>query len=154
MYPSVLLLHSWLRWAVLAVALWTVLRAATGVFGPRQWTPADSRAGKWLGIGVDVEMLIGLVLYGALSPITRNALSDMGAAMGDRVLRFWAVEHPALMVAAVALVHVGRSRARKARFDDSKHKQALIFFGLALLAMLAATPWPWMAAGRSLFHFG
>lgn len=154
MYLPVLLLHSWLRWAVLAIAIWAVLRAATGVFGPRQWTPADDRAGKWMSTLLDVQTLLGLVLYGLLSPVTRNAFADFGAAMGDRVLRFWAVEHPVLMLAAVSFAHVGRARARRARFDEAKHRQALIFFALALLALLAGIPWPWMAVGRPVFHLG
>lgn len=154
MYPAILILHSLLRWVVLGLGLWAVLRGLTGVLGPRPWTPADDRAGRWFTIVIDVQTLVGLLLYGVLSPITRTALTDMGAAMASRSLRFWAVEHLAMMLVAVALVHVGRARARKARFDEGKHKRATIFYALALAAMLVAIPWPWMTDGRPWFRLG
>jgi hypothetical protein len=33
-----------------------------------------------------------------------------------------------------------------------RHKLAAIFFGLALVAILATIPWPGMPAGRPLFR--
>ena len=36
------------------------------------------------------------------------------------------------MIVAIALAHVGRVRVRKATDSESKHKRALIFFGLSL----------------------
>ena len=44
---------------------------------------------RWPGIAA--FMLLGLILYFALSPITRAALQDFGAAMASSGLRFWAV---------------------------------------------------------------
>jgi hypothetical protein len=34
----------------------------------------------------------------------------------------------------------------------ARFKSAAIFYGLAILIMLAAIPWPGMAAGRALFR--
>ena len=150
MYPLLLAIHSLLRWAVLATAIAAVLRAARGK--RHSWTPADERAGLWLVITMDLQFLLGLLLYVALSPITRVAFSDFGAAMRNSTLRFWAVEHLAGMIVAVALVHVGRVRIRKTADASRRHRLALIFFGLALLAMLVSSPWPGMAAGRPLLR--
>ena len=41
---------------------------------------------------MDVQLLLGLILYFALIPLTRTALMDMGAAMGVADLRFFAIE--------------------------------------------------------------
>jgi hypothetical protein len=38
-----------------------------------------------------------LYLY-MVSPIVQSALADMGSAMKDKMLRFWAVEHIAVMI--------------------------------------------------------
>jgi hypothetical protein len=92
------------------------------------------------------------VLYFGLSPITRAAMQDFGAAMGNSMLRFWAVEHILGMVIAVALAHVGRVRVRKTTDPLRRHKLAAIFFGLALIAIFATIPWPGMPAGRPLFR--
>jgi hypothetical protein len=154
MYLTTLTLHSLLRWAVLGLGLWAVLRAYAGVSSRRAWAPVDDSVGRWFTISLDVQLLLGLVLYGLLSPITTQAFSDMGGAMRDPVMRFWAVEHIAMMVVALALAHVGRARARRAATDTSRHRTSAIFYTLALIAVLAAIPWPFMSVGRPLFRLG
>jgi hypothetical protein len=149
MYQWLLALHSVLRWLVLLLGLIAVFRAFGG--RGRSWTPADDRAGKLYGISLDVQLLIGLILYGLLSPVTRAAFSDMGSAMREPVLRFFAVEHIALMVLAVALVHIGTKRIRRATTDAAKFRTAAIFYTFSLLFVLLSIPWPFRTAGRPLF---
>ena len=79
------------------------------------------------------------------------AFSDFGAAMRQSDLRFWAVEHVIGMLIASALLHIGTTRVKKA-LEGRRHKTAIIFFGLALLVVLASIPWPGMPAGRPLFR--
>jgi len=153
MYLSALVVHNFLRWVVLALALYAIVRAAAGLVGRRAWQPPDDAAGRWFTISMDVQLVIGLLLYGVLSPITRNAFADMGAAMKEAASRFWAVEHLVMMLVAVGFTHVGRARSRRAATDAGRHRAALIFFGLALVAVLAGIPWPGMADGRPLVRF-
>ena len=148
MYTLVLALHSWLRWAALiagVVAIFTLLSSRD----------TSGRADFWglvLTIVLDVQFLLGVLLYGVLSPFTAEAMRDFGAAMRSPGLRFFAVEHVTLMLAALVLVHVGRILARKAATVDAKRMRLLICFGLATLLMVLAIPWPGMAAGRPLFR--
>ena len=150
MYTAVLMVHSWLRWAVLIAGLIAFTRAATA--GGRPWTPTDDRSARWFTIVLDIQVLLGLLLYFVLSPFTREALGDFGGAMKNSGLRFWAVEHTFGMIIGVALAHVGSVKVRKAP-SLRKHRTAMIFFGLALLAILASIPWPGTPAGRPLFRW-
>lgn len=150
MYELALSLHSILRWLVLGLALLVVLRGLRGVIARAEWSEVDESGSRLFSISLDVQMLIGLVLYGLLSPITRSALADMAGAMKEPVLRFWAVEHVSLMLVAVAFAHIGRARARKATTAMAKHRASLLFTALAFVAVLAAIPWPWLAVGRPL----
>src|SRR2546422_7211417 len=113
MYTLVLALHSWLRWAALVAGV-----AATFTsFSDRSGSTGSSRADMWglvLMTLLDLQMLLGLLLYLVLSPFTAEAMRDFGAAMKSPGLRFFAVEHLSLMVVAVVLAHVGRVMARKA----------------------------------------
>jgi hypothetical protein len=152
MYDFALFAHSWLRWLVILAALAAVARAVSGVSTRRPWTPVDERAGLWLTAGLDLQMLLGLILYIFLSPVTKSAFVDMAAAMRAAPIRFFAVEHPVGMIVAIALAHVGRARARKAADSESRHKQALVFFGLSLLVLLLSMPWPVGPGARSLFR--
>lgn len=153
MYNITLLAHSWLRWAVVAAGLFAVGRAIAGAAGRRSWSHADERAGFWFVTLLDLQMLLGLVLYFALSPITRAALQDFGAAMKSAGLRFWGVEHLFGMIVAVVLVHLGRVRTRKLTEPPARHRAAAISYTLGLLAILASIPWPGMPNARPLLRF-
>jgi hypothetical protein len=151
MYPLAIVLHSWLRWVVVILAILAVVRAIGGRTG-RPWSSTDDNVGKWFSITLDIQFLIGLLLYVWLSPIMQAVFADFGGAMRNGGLRFWAVEHVAGMVIAIALVHVGRAKIRKATTDSRRRRLATIFYGIALIIMLASIPWPGMAAGRPLFR--
>jgi len=152
MYPLLILLHSWLRWAVLLLGLWALFSALAGRSSRRAWGPADGTPGRLYTIGFDIQALIGLLLYIVSSPITTAARQHMAEAMSNDVSRFWLIEHPLGMIIALALAHVGRARVRKAATDRSRFGRAAVFYGLSLLIALATTPWPGTAAGRALFR--
>jgi len=152
MYSAALVLHSWLRWAILILAVVAVVRAIGGR-GGRPWTPADDAVGKYFIIALDVQFLVGVLLYAFFSPITTQIIFPaFGAAMGNSILRFWAVEHLFGMLIANGLAHVGRVKVLKATSDSRKHTLAAIFYGIALIVILASIPWPGMAAGRPVFR--
>ena len=142
MYPTVLIVHSFLRWVVILLGVWAVLGALPS--RQRFGRPVSPLPGLLFSIAIDVQLLIGLLLYVALSPITMAAMQDMGGAMKNGAWRFWAVEHPVLMILAVVFAHLGRPR----RGTTGISRRAWIWFGLALLAIVAATPWPFMPQGR------
>jgi hypothetical protein len=151
MYTLVLLVHSWLRY----VALVAGIAATVTPLADRSETLREGRAGMWglaLMIVLDLQMLLGLLLYLVLSPFTAEAMRDFGAAMKNPALRFFAVEHVTLMFAAVILAHLGRVLSRKATTPDARRMRMLMCSGLATLAMLLAIPWPGMANGRPLFR--
>ena len=148
MYALILGIHSLLRWVVLVSGLWVFARGVMGARSRKPWTPGDDRAGRVFVSTLDLQLLLGLVLYVWLSPLTSVAMQDFGGAMGNPVLRFWAVEHITGMMVALVLAHIGRVRVRKATDTVKRHKLAAVFAGLALLAILATIPWPGTAAAR------
>jgi hypothetical protein len=156
MYSSVLMLHSWVRWVALVLGVVTTVAALVDRGAKTPGSPGGKSAADRLGlffmIILDIQVLLGLLLYVALSPATALAFKDFGAAMRDPALRFWAVEHAATMLLAAILTHAGRVLARSARTPGSKRTRQIVCFGLATLAMIARTPWPGMAVNRPLFR--
>jgi hypothetical protein len=149
MYSIVLGIHSWLRWVALVAAVGTTFAAVRGqVHGDR--SVAD-RWGLFAMAALDMQMLLGLILYLALSPNMQPILENFGAAMKDPGLRFWAVEHVSAMFGAVILAHVGRVLARKAKTTAAKRTRLLVCFGLATVLILLGMPWPGRPGGRALF---
>jgi L-asparagine transporter-like permease len=152
MYSSALWLHSWLRWAVLLTGLVAWLRAIGGKTARRPWTPQDELWGLLLTISVDLQFLVGLVLYAFLSPIVRQGLRNFSVAMQISVVRFFTIEHVIGMIAGIALVHIARVKIRKATDAERKHRLAMIFYGIALVLMIILIPWPGLPVARPLFR--
>lgn len=153
MYPLVLSLHSWLRWVVLIVGLIALARAIAGWAGTRPWTTGDDSIGAAFVGTLDLQMLLGLLLYAWLSPITWTAWSDLGLAMRTPTLRFWVVEHAFGMLVAIAVAHIGRTRLRRAESDARRHRTAALSIGIALLVIAITIPWPGTAYARPLFRW-
>lgn len=150
MYDLTLTLHSIVRWVVLIAGVIAVVQGLRGWRGGRPWTAGDDRIGMIYTISLDIQVLVGLLLFFVLSPITRAAMSSMGAAMQNEVTRFFLVEHFPIMLIAVIVAHIGRSRARKAADETSKHRLSFIFYAISLVLILLAIPWPFMSYGRPL----
>jgi len=148
MYSFVLALHSWVRWIALI--------AGVGATAAALSRSSDKRAGDGWGVALvtalDLQMLLGLLLYLVVSPNMQAIRDHFGEAMQSRSLRFWAVEHVTMMVAAVVLAHVGRVLGRKAASPDARRSRLLICYGLSTLLMLAGMPWPGLPYGRPLFR--
>lgn len=141
MYTGFLHLHDALRWLLLLSLVVTLVKYLAGWFGNQPWEKVDNMLGIVFTSLMDLQLLIGAVLYFFLSPITKMALSDFGAAMKNADLRFYAVEHLSMMLIAVVLVHIGRAKSKKAVTDTGKFRIASIFFLLALALIVAAIPW-------------
>lgn len=134
----VLVLHNLIRWAIVLFALWTLLSAVSGYFGKRAYTRSDDRANFFFVLSCDIQLLLGLILYFTNNWFDR--LKDLGNQ--DRYNRFFSLEHMAMMILAWILVHVGRSSLKRISSDHGKHKRVLIFFGIAILLIVVAVPWP------------
>ena len=153
MSAALLVAHSWLRWVVLLLGVLAVVRAVVRRSSGRRWQAGDAAPGLWYSRALDVQVLVGLLLYFGFSPLLTAAGQDFGRAMATPAIRFWLVEHLAGMLAALALGHVGTARVRKATTDAQRFGRAALFYGLSLLAVVLASPWPGLAYGRPLFRF-
>jgi hypothetical protein len=149
----VLVLHNILRWGVLFFGLWTILNAISGVTGKRAYSSNDNRSNLFFMICCDIQLLLGLILYFSNAWFDKMK-SGMGEVMKNPNDRFFTVEHGMMMILAWIMVHVGRTSVKKAPTDAAKHKKMLIFFGLALLLILASIPWPFRTEiARPLFRW-
>jgi hypothetical protein len=150
MNTAVLIAHSWIRWIALVAVIGATLAAVRN-----QVLGEGSVADTWsfaATTALDVQMLLGLLLYFALSPITTNAIQNLSGAMQNAGQRFWVVEHPVTMFGALIAAHVGRVLARKALTPASKRTRLLVCFGLATVLIMLGMPWPGTPNERPLFH--
>lgn len=140
MYTLALATHNIVRWLVLAAGVWAVARAWMGWRGRAVWGDQDAGAVKLFVNALSLQFVLGIVLY-AVSPLIRGGLADMGAAMRTASVRYFVVEHVAVMLVAIALGHVGAAKVRKATSDSARFQTATIWLGLALAAAAGFVPW-------------
>ncbi len=150
-YVVVLTLHSWMRWAALALGAAATVNAFVG----RRENPARPGRSRWdtfFMLAVDLQVLLGLFLYFGLSPSTTAGMNDLQAAVHTPVLRFWTFTHIVTMFGAAVLVRVGRVIAMNAPTPEARHRRKGIAFALTVATMAAGTPWPGTIVGRPLFR--
>ena len=152
MYTVTLLAHSYLRWLVLIAATVVVVRSVRGWMGSRPFAAADNKSQVVFMSVMDTQLLLGMLLYFVLSPVTKAFFADPKAGMHDAQVRFFGVEHLALMLLGIVIVHVGRARSKRNPDARARHKTTALTTIVWLVLTLGAIPWPGMAAGRPLFR--
>jgi hypothetical protein len=150
-YLWVLLIHSWLRWVVLALGVWLLIVAARGRSGAGEWGRPQERAQVSFLAALDTQFLLGLSLYFFLRPLSSAAMHDFGAAMTNPPLRFFGVEHIVTMLIAIAVAHIGRKRG-KSKSGTARFRSTFVFQLVWLVLTLLAIPWPMLDIGRPLFR--
>jgi hypothetical protein len=152
MYAVVLWLHSYWRWIVILAGLVSLGRSGAGWALGWPWTPRARGAQKAFVGSLDLQLLLGLLLYFFLSPFALSAFSDLAAAMKNPHTRFWAVEHAPVQLLAVALAHVGSIRVKRGVSDRERHRRATVYSAIVLVLIAAAIPWPGLDIARPLFR--
>jgi len=133
-------IHSYWAYLVLFILVITVINAVAGLVQKKEFTHKDFRLGLFTLIITHIQLLIGLGWY-FMSPWYKALKTNGGEVMGEPATRLLALEHPIMMIAAIVLITMGWSKHKKEVKSTSKFKKFVIFYGLALVLILARIPW-------------
>ncbi len=148
-YDFVLFLHSILRYVIVVAGIVAIVMAFRGWLTRTAFTALDSRIGMIYTTSLHTQLIVGLLLYAVFSPLTQAAFANMGAAMSSAPLRFYAVEHIAIMLVAIIVATVGRSLSRRAKDDAGKHRLAAILYTISFVLLMVSIPWPGTVEGAA-----
>jgi hypothetical protein len=151
-YAFTLLTHSYLRWLIVAVGLLLVVRTAMGWARSAHWLEADERLHSIFVALIDTQFTLGIVLYLFLSPISHAFFAQPGVGMKEPTLRFFGMEHAVAMLVAVAIVHIGRVRSKRATAPRVRQRLVCSSVLIALLLIAVSIPWPFLPYGRPLLR--
>jgi len=151
-YSASLFLHSWNRWLILIAGVVVIVYAIKGLSSKSEYSSFQRKWSLVFLSSLHLQLLIGIMMYFFISPITPMALSDFGAAMKDSVLRFWAVEHTFVNIIAIGLAQAGSILVRRQNDSAGKNKRTLIWTGIALLLILVMIPMGMMGVERPWFR--
>ena len=132
MYPTLLITHSAIRYFVLIFLIIVIVKSFLGLSNKRPFTKLDNQLGLTLFSLTHTQLLVGLILY-FVSPFVQFS----GASMKDNALRYWTVEHIAIMLIAVGLITAARTTSKKMTDDSAKHRRMFVFNMIALVLILA-----------------
>ncbi len=129
-------IHSYWAYIALVVLIFAVINAITGLIRKKEFTHKDFRLGLFTLIASHIQLLIGLGWY-FVSPWYKSMKTN-GIDATNRLL---AVEHPIIMILAIALITMGWSKHKKQIKSEYKFKTFVIFYGLGLLLILFGILW-------------
>lgn len=154
LYTALLHLHSVWRWVAFLLPLVLLNRSARAALVGAAYAPGDRKLLLATTIALDVQLLLGLVLWAGVSPL---GLANFGATPGlmkNPVLRYWAVEHAVAMLLAIGAFHGLTASAKRLEDGAAKHKRVAIASALVVILVLVNMPWPGRVYGRPLFPGG
>jgi len=130
MYNFLLHAHSGLRYLILLAVLIVIVKSIIGWLGNTPYSKFDRIISPaYVGL-MHLQLLLGLILY-FISPFVTYQ-------MGDKVSRYWSLEHITLMILAVVAAQIGRSISKKSSDAQVKFRFQTIFFGISILLILVA----------------
>jgi len=139
MYAIVLILHSLLRWAILIGLLCGIATSTTGLIRKRPYSNLDNTVRMLVVTISHIQLLMGLILYFTLSPITQHFLEK--GSEGNDPIWFFGIYHIFMMILAVTVITIGSSFAKRADIASAKFKAILLSYFVALLVILSGIPW-------------
>ena len=126
---------------MLAILLAASVNAIIGLVGKKEYQAKDFRISLFALIVTHLQFVFGIILYfvsGKILWFSNVAVKDI---MGDPLLRLYNVEHPTVMILAIALLTIGYSKHKKKLTSTPKFKLIAIFYTLALILILSRIPW-------------
>lgn len=141
MYQTLTVYHSLLRWLVLLSLILSLITACTGLWKRRSFSKTDNAIRHWTATTAHIQLIAGILLY-AQSPVTRFFRQHYTEARQQFDITFFSVIHALLMLLAIVLITTGSSLSRKRATDREKFRTMVIWYGIALLIIFIAIPWP------------
>ena len=145
-YNILVHLHSGVRWILLISIILAFINAFLKLRTKALANCKDCVFNRLSMIFAHIQLVVGLVLYFISPKVIFTA-----ASMKDGLLRFFLVEHIAIMLIAITLITIGYLKSEKADEDLTKYKSILVYYGIALVLVILAMPWPFRNLGAGWY---
>lgn len=131
--------HSGLRWVVLLLLVLGIA-AFFGAKSKGTFTEGNRKLALFGLISTHIQLVIGFILYFTGGHIAR--LGELG--MGNKMARFYGMEHVLMMVIGIAIITFGYSSAKRMSDASKKGGRLAWTYLIGLILILSRIPWPFM----------
>lgn len=135
-YSIAFKIHIYLSAVTLLAGMSTVVLSIHGWSNKRAFYRLDSHASLLFNIGLYFQLILGFLIYFTLRTSLEGAVWEVPDTENDASLRFWAIEHIALMILALFLTQLGRIFIKRSKASQIKFKASLFYNGISLLLIL------------------
>lgn len=140
-------LHSAIRYLVLILFIGSLFTAWRGFIDNRSYTDGVHRWHLVTRIFVNIQAIIGLILYflnGFYQAWTNSALRQ-------GMFGFFGIAHIIGMIIGIALINIGHQRSLQAETDHDKYKRIAIFYTIGIVVIFLMIPWPFFHSWAAWF---
>ncbi len=136
-----LFFHSIIRWIILLSFSIAFLRLLISFLTKYKITATVVIGNKVSMILMDVQLIIGLLLYFFFSQTTKAGFSDWKIAMKNKELRFFLVEHITIMLLATISFHIANIVLKRNYTQKRKLSLMMGIYFFILILFIIGIPW-------------
>lgn len=134
-------IHKYWAYIALLMLIISFANAIMAFLKKREYKDLDMRIARFTLIVMHFQLIFGLGVYFVSNSYKAAKEIGMGAAMKDKSIRMFIMEHPLMMLLAIILITVGFVKHKKLTNASSRFKTISIYYGVALLLVLSRLPW-------------
>ena len=135
-YSFAFKIHILISTITLLAGIATVAMSIQGLIGKRDYGKSDFGISLIFNVALYFQLILGSLIYFLLRTTQEGPMWEVPDTQNDASLRFWAIEHIALMIFALFLTQLGRAFIKKSLGPFRKFRASLFYFGTSLLLIL------------------
>jgi hypothetical protein len=136
LYTFTFAIHIFVSTITLLAGLLSVIFSIQGWTRKREFNRMDGLLSLTFFIALYLQFILGFLIYFTLRTSFEGLFWEVPNTENDASLRFWAIEHIALMIFALFLTQLGRIFIKRTNTSVRKFKASLFYYGTSLLLIL------------------
>lgn len=135
-YSVAFKIHIFISSITLLAGIFTIALSIQGLIRKREYVRQDLVLSVVFNVALYFQLILGFLIYYLLRSTLEGPLWEVPDTQNDASLRFWAIEHIALMIFALFLTQLGRVYIKRSKGPSRKFRASLFYFGTSLLLIL------------------
>lgn len=135
-YSFAFKIHIFISTITLLAGIFTIVLSIHGLIKKREYGKQDLVVSLVFNVALYFQLILGFLIYYLLRSTQEGPLWEVPDTQNDASLRFWAIEHIALMIFALFLTQLGRVYITRSKGFSRKFRASLFYFGTSLLLIL------------------
>ena len=135
-YSFAFKIHILISTITLLAGIATIVLSVQGLIKKRDYGKSDFGISLIFNVALYFQLILGSLIYYLLRTTQEGPMWEVPNTQNDASLRFWAIEHIALMIFALFLTQLGRAFIKKSLGPFRKFRASLFYFGTSLLLIL------------------